>query len=202
VTKDRVEKQRVAGVVLAAGSSSRMGRPKALLPYRGKPLLQHVIDLAAPAFAEVIVVLGHGAAEIRAALSLPPHARAVLNPDFGSGQASSLRTGLAAAGTDAAAAIVLMGDQPGIRADAIRRVFNEHERSGAPVVRVTYAGIPGHPVLLDREVWPELAAASGDVGARDWIKRHPDRVATVALPFPPPLEVDTEEDYRRLLDSD
>jgi molybdenum cofactor cytidylyltransferase len=95
-----------------------------------------------------------------------------------------------------------MGDQPDVRAEAIRAVVLEHERSGLPVVRATYGGVPGHPVLLDRSIWEPLAASWGDAGARRWMEAHPDRVRALALPFPAPREVDTEEDYRRLLESE
>ncbi|MEX1258477.1 MAG: nucleotidyltransferase family protein [Gemmatimonadota bacterium] len=202
MTKRASAGRRTVGIILAAGSSSRMGRPKQLLPYRGKPLLQHTLDLAAPLLPEVIVVLGHAADEIQSALTFPSNARAVLNPDYASGQGASLRAGLASAGDGWSSAVILLGDQPGIGAEVLRMVLEEHKRSGAPVVRTAYAGVPGHPVVLEQSVWQELGADSGDVGARAWIAMHPERVATIALPSPPPIEVDTEEDYLRLLETE
>lgn len=191
-----------AGIVLAAGTSSRMGRTKQLLPFRGRPLLQHVVDVAATSLDEVVVVLGYAAAEIGSVLSLPSHARIEINPDYGSGQASSLRVGLLAVADRFPGAVVLLGDQPGIGGEAIRAVIETQLRTGAAIVRTTYRGMPGHPVYLDRSIWPEIMEASGDLGARAWIAKHPDRVEAVATSSPAPIEVDTEDDYQRLLESE
>ncbi len=148
----------IAGVVLAAGTSSRLGgRLKQLLPLGGRPITQHVINAAVAAgLDDVVVVLGHKAEEVRGGLELRPPARAVVNPDYASGQSSSLRTGLHALGDDIGAALILLGDQPGIRLEAIRTVMRVYERTGGPVVRASYSGQSGHPVLFERSVWAEL----------------------------------------------
>ncbi len=111
----------ISGIVLAAGSSSRLGRPKQLLELAGKLVLQHVVDAAAAApLDEILVVLGHSAGEVADRLALPAHGRVVLNPDHALGQSTSLQAGLRAAAPGADAAVVLLGDQPGIRPEAIR----------------------------------------------------------------------------------
>lgn len=193
----------IAGVVLAAGTSSRLGRPKQLLSYQGRPLVQHAVDAAAAApLDEVVVVVGHEAEAVRAALELPSGGRVVVNPDHLEGQATSLRAGLAALGEHLRAAVVLLGDQPGVGADEVRAIVGRYEETGGPVVRATWGGRPGHPVLFDRSVWEALSELTGDIGARDLLREHPDWVVTLEFDRPPPPDVDTEADYERLRSED
>jgi molybdenum cofactor cytidylyltransferase len=147
---------------------------------------------------EVIVVLGHAADEVAAALRLPAAARSVVNPDFAEGQATSLRAGLRELGSDCRAAVILLGDQPGVSAGTVRAVVDAYEEGAGPVVQTTYGGRPGHPVLFDRQVWPQLEAVEGDVGARDLLVEHPEWVTVVEVGGHPPPDIDTWEDYRRL----
>ncbi len=191
----------IAGVVLAAGTSSRLaGRLKQLLPLGGRPITQHVIDAAlAAGLDDVVVVLGHKAEEVRAGLELRPPARAVVNPDYASGQSSSLRTGLRALGDDIGAALILLGDQPAIRLEAIRTVMRVYERTGGPVVRASYSGQAGHPVLFDRSVWAELEKLEGDRGARDLLAGDRDWVVDADLSGEPPSDLDSWDDYQRIL---
>jgi molybdenum cofactor cytidylyltransferase len=189
----------IAGIVLAGGTSSRLGRPKQLLELAGRPLLQHAVDAAATArLDEVIVVLGHRAGEVAAALALPPGARSVVNPDYATGQASSMHTGLAAVSPQAEAAVLLLGDQPGMAPAHIAAVADAFRGGAGPIVQGSYRGTPGHPVLFARRVWPELMAVRGDLGAREVIKAHPDWVVRVELDADVPPDLDTMEDYRRL----
>lgn len=191
----------ITGVVLAAGTSSRLGRPKQLLPFRGRPILQHVVDVAAAAgLHEVVVVLGHEAERVEREITLRAGGRTVVNPEYAAGQSTSLRAGLEAAGPETTAAIVLLGDQPEVSAEAVRAVADAYREGSAPVVRASYGGRPGHPVLLERTIWNELAAVTGDTGARDLLIDHPDWVRDVELGGDPPPDVDTEEDYERLLE--
>lgn len=193
----------IAGVVLAAGTSSRLGRPKQLLAYRGRPLVQHAVDAALDAgLDEVVVVVGHEAEAVRDALELPSRGRIVVNPDYAEGQSTSLRTGLLALGDGVRAAVVLLGDQPGVGADEVRAAVERYEETGGPVVRTSWEGRPGHPVLLDRKVWEALKAVVGDVGARDLLREHPDWVVPLDLQRPPPPDIDTEADYERLRSED
>jgi molybdenum cofactor cytidylyltransferase len=189
----------VGAIVLAAGSSARLGRPKQLLPLAGRPLLQHALDAAgASGLAEIVVVLGHAAEEVSAAIRLPPGARTLANPEHAEGQSTSLRAGLGALGPGAGAALVLLGDQPTVSSAAIRAVAGAWRPDGPPIIQARYDGRPGHPVLLARSVWPELMAIAGDRGARELIARHPARVGAVELPGPPPPDLDTWADYERL----
>jgi molybdenum cofactor cytidylyltransferase len=185
--------------VLAAGTSSRLGRPKQLLDLGGKPLLQRVLDAAvASALDEIVVVLGHAADEIAQAIRSEGRVRIALNPGYAAGQSSSLVTGLRAADRRSEAAVILLGDQPGIHTDAIEAVLRAWHEAGGPVVQASYRGRPGHPTLFGRSVWPELEAATGDEGARGVLASHPDWRSLVEVGGDPPDDVDTEEDYRRI----
>jgi molybdenum cofactor cytidylyltransferase len=186
----------VGAVILAAGSSRRLGRPKQLLELEGKPLLQHVIDAAGAAdVGEIVVVMGHMADDIAGAVSLPDNAQSVVNPDHATGQASSLRVGLAALGAGIDRAVVVLGDQPRVRADAIRAVA----AAAHPIARAMYAGEPGHPVAFDRSVWAELCRIDGDQGARTLLTTRSGDVRPVELGETPPADVDTEADYLRIV---
>lgn len=197
----------LTGIVLAAGASVRMGRPKQLLPLHGRPLLQHVLDAAAAAgFDEIVLVLGSLASTIRDELDFParPRVQVVDDPACASGQAASLRAGLAAADPRATAAVVLLGDQPGVTDGLIRRVLAAFLAGSAPVARPAYgppggARVPGHPVVLARRMWPALATLRGDEGARAVLAAHPDWVLEVAIDGEPPADLDTQDDYRRAL---
>jgi molybdenum cofactor cytidylyltransferase len=189
----------VVGLVLAAGTSSRLGRPKQLLDLAGKPVLQHVLDACEEApLDRIVLVLGYAAEEIASRLHLPPRGGVVVNADFGEGQSTSLRAGLGAAGAEAQAAVVLLGDQPGIRPQSIAGVIEAWRRGRALMVQASYGGRPAHPTIFDRTVWPDLAQAAGDEGARSILAGHPEWRSTVEVGGAPPLDIDTEADYARV----
>lgn len=194
----------LTGVVLAAGASARMGRPKQSLPVGDRCLLQRAVDAAlASRLDEVIVVLGHCADEIRAALALPAgsRARAIVNPDFARGQSTSLQRGLRAADARSQALAVLLGDQPFVSAGLIDRVAEAFLAAGSALARPVYpdaGGMPGHPVFLARRVWPQIEDLSGDQGARALLSARPDWLLEVPVEGDPPLDVDTWEDYQRV----
>jgi molybdenum cofactor cytidylyltransferase len=189
----------ITGIVLAAGASARLGRPKQLLDLGGKPVLQHVVDAAeAASLDEIVVVLGHAASTVSVAVVLPPTARFVVNPDHASGQSTSLRAGLRAAAAEATGAVILLGDQPGIRPDTVSSVIRAWHAGQHRVVQACYEGIPAHPTLLDRSVWADAERATGDRGARAILKEHPDWRLLVEVGGSPPQDIDTEEDYARI----
>ena len=190
----------VVALVLAAGAGPRMGRPKQLLPLGGRPMLQHAVAAAAAGgLGELVVVLGHAAEEVVAALTLPPGARAVVNDRHSEGQATSLAAGLAAMPDDAGAALVLLGDQPEVRPDAIRAVVAARRPGGPPMLRAAYRGRPGHPVLLERVLWSDVAGLRGEGGGRVLAARDPRALGLVEVGGDPPEDVDTPEDHARLL---
>jgi molybdenum cofactor cytidylyltransferase len=188
-------------VVLAAGSSSRLGRPKQLLALAGKPVLQHVVEAAEASTAdEIVVVLGHAAAEIARRVQLGGRSRTAYNPDHAEGQSTSLRAGLRAADPSTGAVVILLGDQPGVGPDDIEAVMKQWlDDPSAAAVQATYRGRPAHPVLFSRRVWPELERERGDRGARSILRSRPGWARLVEVGGDPPEDIDTEADYRRLL---
>jgi len=191
----------LVGAVLAAGGSRRLGRPKQLLSLHGRPLLQHVLAAAdAGGLDRVVLVLGAAADEVEAAIAPLPGTCVVRNAAWADGQASSLRTAIGAMPADAGGMVVLLGDQPTVRPEAVRAVTAAAVAGAAPIVRAGYRDGPGHPVAIARALWPRLAALEGDLGARELIRADPALAATVAVDGPAPPDVDTEEDYGRLVD--
>jgi molybdenum cofactor cytidylyltransferase len=188
----------VAGVILAAGMGSRLGRTKQLLMVGNRPMLQHVVDTATAELDRVVVVLGHDAECVARRLRLGGSARAVVNSQYGKGQATSLALGLASV-SGAEAALVLLGDEPEVQPTAVRAVMKVYRTTGGPVVRARYQGQSGHPVLLARGVWASLVGIRGDVGARALLRKHPGWVISIDLPGPAPVDVDTWDDYRRVI---
>src|SRR5687768_483328 len=140
----------VSGIILAAGRSSRLGRPKQLLDLGGVPVLAHVLDNArAAGLDEVVLVLGHEAERIAAAVAARlDGVRVVVNPDFARGQSTSLHAGLRAVAAESAAAIVLLGDQPQVGPDVIGALVAAYRQTTSPVVLPSYGGTPANPVLL------------------------------------------------------
>jgi nicotine blue oxidoreductase len=182
----------VIGLVLAAGGGRRYGMPKALVEFHGRPFVRHAVDVAvAGGCAQTVVVVGAEAARVRAAA---PDLTYVDNPEWPSGMASSLRAGLAAVtGTPATAVLVLLVDMPGVTPEAVRRVV-AHAGPDA-LVMGGYGERRGHPVLLGRDHWAGVAAsASGDKGARDYLRAHAGTVQVVAVgDVADDVDVDTPE---------
>ena len=175
-----------------------MGRPKQLLDLAGKPVLQHVVDAAAASTVDrIVVVLGHAADEVQAVLRLPPNGEIALNPEHQQGQGTSLRVGLGVVDPGAGALVVLLGDQPGIRPEAIDAVVEAWREGRGPIVQAAYGGHPGHPTLFDRSIWPRLESVQGDEGARRLLAQRRD-VTMVELGGVPPDDIDTEDDYVRI----
>jgi molybdenum cofactor cytidylyltransferase len=191
---------RSAGVVLAAGSSRRMGVPKQLLDFGGRPLLQVIVEQAnASHLNEVIVVLGAGADRIRELVDFG-RARTIVNPDHVSGMASSLLAGIATLGDDVDRAVVILGDQPDISSRLLNELLELQERSGLPAAALNFEGLLHPPVVLSRELWADLTNLEGDVGCRALIRQRPELVAALAGGggHKHPVDIDTPADYARL----
>lgn len=194
--------RRVAGLVLAAGAATRFGSPKALATVAGRPMLQHVVDAAAAAPLDpIIVVLGHAAAAIEAAIDWR-HVVRLVNPDPDRGLASSLRLGLEAASAarpPVDAVVILLGDQPRVRPDVITRLFELGVTDERPIAVVRYEGGGGpNPVLLARAAFGRVAELEGDRGLGPLIAARPDLVAIVDMPGTNP-DVDSPADLARLV---
>ncbi|HMK21735.1 MAG TPA: NTP transferase domain-containing protein [Terriglobales bacterium] len=180
-----------SAVILAAGTSSRMGALKQLLRLDGRPLLQHVLEnVRASEAREIVVVLGASAEVIRGGVDLHD-VRVVMNENFQQGMGTSLKAGVAALAADADSALIILADQPFVRSSTLNSLIAEHRKSKAEIVIPTYRGFRGNPVLLDRSVFPEVMQLGGDIGCRAIFGDHPQGI--VKLPV---------EDIGILLDID
>ncbi len=194
--------RRAAVVVLAAGASRRLGRPKQLLDWHGKPLIAHAVATALAARSgPVVVVIGHEAPAMRAALA-DLDVRIVENPDWAQGMSTSLRAGLAAVEREwplTGAVVLMTADQPLVEPRTIRALA-EAVVAGAPLAACDYGTEIGVPAAFARPLFSELLRLEGDRGARKLLLRHAAEVAKVPCPEAH-ADVDTEADYGNLLRS-
>ena len=195
---------RIAGLLLAAGSSRRMGaRHKLLVPIEGEAMVARAARMLCGAgLAEVVVVTGHRAEDVRAALT-GLDVRFVHNPDHELGLASSLATGVRALGPEVDGVVVALGDMPWVRSESIAALVAAFEpESGAAICTPMFEGKRGNPVLWARRFFPEMTSLSGDAGARELIAHHDELVVRVGVDDPGILwDVDTEEALRARLDT-
>lgn len=194
---------KVAGIVLAAGQGTRMGRAKQLLPYRGRTILECVVDNAlASNLHRVITVIGYQAEAIEPLLK-SRDTTVVVNPGFAAGQSSSLKAGLAALTEESDAALFLLGDQPLVTPETLNLIIAAYADSRAPIVVPQFGGRRGNPALFARETFARIARLSGDRGARQLFDEYADRLLTLPVDTGEIFwDIDTEEDYRKLLRED
>lgn len=192
----------VGAVVLAAGTSTRMGRPKQLLPLGGTTLLARAIEnVRSAGLVEIVLVLGASAEAIRRQLprSLLEGLKVVVNQAYAQGMASSLREGLSTLDPQTAAALIILGDQPLVRPQTLRQIISAYHRSRAPIVIPSHHGERGNPVLLGRPVFPEVMALEGDTGCRAVFSRYLNAILKVEVEDPGILlDIDNQDDYDRL----
>jgi molybdenum cofactor cytidylyltransferase len=187
----------VSGLVLAAGGSSRLGRPKQLLPYRGATLLDAALRTARAArFDQLLVALGGAAAAVRTAVDLTG-ADVVVNDAYGSGCSSSIAAAMASLDARCTVLVLLLGDQPGVAPQTVAALLAG--RGDAPVAVCRYDDGRGHPFAFGREVFADLGALHGDKAVWKLLDARPHDVAEVAVPGPVPLDVDTWDDYEAVL---
>lgn len=193
----------IAGLILAAGESSRMGQDKALLTYGGRTFLETIISILREAdVSRVAAVLGHHAEEVQRGVKLEDM-EVVINPEYRRGQTSSLQAGLRALESANLEAVVLcLVDHPLISADTVRALVASFRRSGAPVVIPTFQNQRGHPVLIARTLFSALLSLDPGEGANTVIRKHREATQFVAVSDPGILlDIDDAETYRRLLES-
>ena len=187
----------VAGLVLAAGGSRRLGRPKQLLPYGGATLLDHTVATARTCgFDQLLVALGGSAADVRARVDLAG-AEVVVNSGFGSGCSSSIAAAMGALDPATGVLVLLLGDQPGVEPATVRALVDG--RGDAPLAVCAYDDGRGHPFAFGRELFGELRGLHGDKAVWKLLDSRAGAVAEVRVPGPVPLDVDTWEDYEAVL---
>ena len=188
----------VAGVILAAGSSSRMGANKMLLPLGGEPLVRRAVRQALEAGLQpVLAVLGHEADRARASLEGLP-CTIVLNADHLQGVRTSLRAGVSALPAEAGAAVVILGDMPFVTADMIRALVTCYRDGRSPLVVSRYGEVTAPPILYDRSLFEELRSGDGEGCGKHVVKRHRDEAVMLDWPETALADVDVPADYEKL----
>jgi molybdenum cofactor cytidylyltransferase len=190
----------IAGLILAAGESSRMGADKALLMYHGKTFLENIVSaLHEAGIQRIVVILGHNAELIQQSVDLSA-VEVVVNQNYRLGQTSSLQEGLRVlAGDEPAGVVVCLTDHPSVASDTVRILIQYFKSFGKPVIVPQTDGKHGHPVLVGRELFAELRALGPAQGADTVIHEYSDRTEFVEVSDPGILlDVDDPESYLRL----
>jgi molybdenum cofactor cytidylyltransferase len=192
----------VTAIVLAAGTSSRMGQPKQLLSYEGKSLVRRAVEAAVHSKArQTIVVTGAASEQVDAELT-GLAVMLVHNPEYADGMSTSLRAGLRAVRPEVDAVVVLLADQPFVTSAIIDALIDLYEQAGAKIVRPRYGDQPGNPVLWDRSLFDELVAQTGDQGGRVLLQKYASEIAWLEFPdLGQQTDVDTREEYASLTGS-
>lgn len=185
-----------AALILAAGTSTRMGQPKPLLDWGGKPLIQVVVEAALTArLHPLVIVTGAARQRITAALS-QSQLQFVHNPAYASGQSSSLRVGIAALPESVSAVLVLLADQPFVTPALLEQLVATWQTTAAAIVAPRYRGVRGNPVLFSRACFADLMAITGDQGARALLQSRASEITFVDFDDDRPMiDIDTPELY-------
>jgi molybdenum cofactor cytidylyltransferase len=187
----------VTGLVLGAGGSKRLGRPKQLLPFGDRTLLEHTLDTArACNFNQLVVPIGGAADEVRERVDLTG-AEVVVNYAYGSGCSSSIAAALSAVDPRCEVLVLMLGDQPGVTPATVQALLDG--RGDAPLAVCRYDDGRGHPLAFDRSVFAQLADLHGDKGIWRLLDERAGDVVDVPIAGPVPLDVDTPEDYEAVL---
>ena len=192
---------RTGAVILAAGMSSRMGEAKQLLRLGQNTLLDQVVEIVRGSRVhEIVLVLGHQAETIQKQLAIK-NLKIVINQSYQQGMGTSLRTGLDSLSPETNAALIVLADQPFVRAETLDQLIDHYEQSGAQIAIPVYKGFRGNPILLDRSVFPEVMALTGDIGCRAIFGNHVEGIVKVPVEdIGILLDLDTKDDVEKLRD--
>ncbi len=190
---------KIAGLILAAGRSSRMGRDKALLEYRGRSFLNHLIFLALPRVDKLVVVLGHNAEQIAPALTTSSRVDIVVNADYDRGMLSSLQTGLVQIGEEADWILWMLVDHPVVRGRSLDRLLDAARQTEAPLVIPRFHEERGHPIAISRRVVQDLLRLPPEASPQDAVRRRYGETLFLDLDDAGVLrDVDTPRDFSDL----
>ncbi|HEV8580474.1 MAG TPA: nucleotidyltransferase family protein [Thermoanaerobaculia bacterium] len=188
----------VAGILLAAGTSSRMGSNKLLFELNGESVLRGAVRRAlAGGLSPLVVVLGHEAEKARRELDGVP-CQMVINPNYEQGINSSLKTGVSTVPADVSAAMVMLADMPFVTPEMITAMIDRYRSSEAPLVISDYEGVNAPPMLYDRSLFGELLTMTGEGCGRQVVKRHREEAEVMSWPAAALADIDVPEDYTRL----
>jgi molybdenum cofactor cytidylyltransferase len=200
MSAEKNNKPNIGVIILAAGASSRLGRPKQLLLYNDITLLQHTVQAALTSKAQPVVVVLGAAAETMQNEIKRNDVHVVVNAEWKEGMASSIRCGIKAIAETSPAAegvILLVCDQPFVTASLLNDLIAAYQKTARPVVACSYEATFGPPVFFHHSLFEELLQQKGDIGARGVVRQHADTVEVI--PFPEgTFDVDTEADYKRI----
>jgi len=188
----------IVAVVLAAGTSSRMGKPKQTLVLEGEPMLERVLRTLRQTKVDVtVVVLGAGAEEVRKKVRWGDE-KLVVNHDYSNGMSESLKIGLKSVQEVADAALIVLADQPFVSSGTVDRVIDAYLKTKAAVVAPSYKGTRGNPVLFDKRLFPRIMGIKGDVGAKSVVEENRKDMLVVEVDDEGILQdIDTPADYER-----
>lgn len=193
--------ENVGAVILAGGSSSRLGQPKQLIKYRNKPLLQNIIDhIQVLSFTSKVLILGAHAEEIKKKINTGEF-KVFINEEWEEGIASSIRKGVIYSlkiTPDLEHILFLLSDQPFVTSELIQKLLDTHKKQGKTITGCRYDNTVGVPVIFNKNMFQELCHLKGDRGAKVLIKKYPDKVAAVSFDLGS-VDIDEPEDYSKLL---
>lgn len=187
-------------MILAAGESKRMGKPKLLLPYGEKTIIETIVETVVSSNVEnTLVILGSSRKKIEEKIKNSP-AKIVYNRDFRSGMLSSVQCGFKAVPEETRAVLVVLGDQPKISTTVINKLIDAYKSTGKGIVLPVYKKERGHPVLIDVKYGGEVENLSPEVGLRGTVYNHPEDILEVDIETPSIFQdIDDESDYKREL---
>lgn len=193
----------IGGIILGAGMSRRMGRPKLLLRLNEKSVIQHTVErVIKHPLSPICLVAGYYVAEIREQLNKFTEIDIKYNPDFAKGMSSSLKYGIQQMEGKVGTAIIFLADQPFIANPVVQSLINTYERereNGILIVRPSYQGVLGHPLLIDESIFKKFHSITGDIGGKHILKKY--RQQTRVISFENPIwgkDIDTPEDFAEM----
>ncbi|WP_455368568.1 nucleotidyltransferase family protein [[Eubacterium] cellulosolvens] len=191
----------ISGILLAAGESKRMGKPKLLLNLGKSNIINNTIEnLLKSKILELVIVLGHEAKKIEdSILAQDKRIKFVLNENYSEGMSTSIKCGVLAASKQSEAFLIALGDQPLISPKITNSLIEKYQTSGVGIVTVAHQSMRGHPVIISRKYFQEILALNGDIGARELLKHYSDDTTSFSIESSEQfLDIDRTQDYEEL----